>query len=132
VLNHRDAGYMNQILPLTAGRGVDVIVEMLTNVNLDKDLDVLALHGRIVTVGNRGRIEIDPRKIMGKDATILGMTMFNATPEELAVIHAALGAGLANGTLTPAVSREFPLAEAVQAHGAVMESGAHGKIVLVP
>jgi NADPH2:quinone reductase len=132
VLNHRDADYMSRIMPLTGGRGVDVIVEMLANVNLDKDLEVLALRGRIVSVGNRGRVEIDPRKMSGKDGTILGMTMFNTSPEDLKAIHASLVAGLENGTLNPVVSREIPLTQAVQSHGAVMESGALGKIVLVP
>ena len=53
-------------MPLTGGRGVDVILEMLANVNLDRDLDVLALRGRVVVIGNRGRVEIDPRKIDGQ------------------------------------------------------------------
>jgi len=132
VLNHRDADYMNRIMPLTGGRGVDVILEMLANVNLDRDLEVLALRGRVMVVGNRGRVEIDPRKMMGKDGTILGMTMFNATPDDQRAIHAALVAGLENGTLRPVIGRELPLAQAVQAHGAVMETGAFGKIVLIP
>jgi NADPH2:quinone reductase len=131
-LNHRDASYMEQIMPLTDGRGVDVVVEMLANVNLDRDLDVLASGGRVVVVGNRGRIEIDPRKTMGKDGAILGMTLFNASPEELAGIHAGLGAGLAHGALNPVIGRKFPLAEAPKAHVAVMESGAYGKMVLIP
>ena len=132
VLNHGEADYMSQIMPLTAGRGVDVILEMLANVNLDRDLEVLARYGRVMVVGNRGRVEIDPRKMMGKDGTILGMTMFNATVEEQRTIHAALGAGLANGTLKPVIGWEFPIARAADAHGAVMEAGAFGKIVLVP
>src|SRR3989442_1598558 len=131
-LNHRSANYVDQVMPLTGGRGVDVIIEMLANVNLDRDLDMLALRGRVVVVGNRGRIEIDPRKAMGKDSEIRGMTLFNASPEELAGIHAGIGAGLELGTLNPVVGREFPLADATKAHLAVMESGAHGKIVLIP
>ena len=132
VLNHREAGYLDQVATITGGRGVDVVLEMLANVNLDRDLDVLAMRGRVVVVGNRGRIEIDPRKTMGKDGAILGMTLFNASAEELAGIHAGLGAGLENGTLRPVVGRELPLAEAPKAHEAVMEPGAHGKIVLIP
>lgn len=132
VLNHRDSDYMQQLSQLTRGRGVDVIIEMLANVNLDRDLEVLALRGRVMVVGNRGRIEIDPRKMMGKDGTILGMTMFNATPEELRQTHAALEAGLENGTLNPVIGREFPLAEGAPAHVAVLEPGAFGKIVLIP
>lgn len=132
VLNHRSEGYLQQVMPMTGGRGVDVVLEMLANVNLDHDLDVLALRGRVMVVGNRGRVEIDPRKIMGKDGTVLGMTMFNATTEELHQVHAALVAGLENGTLKPVIGRELPLADAAKAHVAVMEPGAFGKIVLIP
>jgi NADPH2:quinone reductase len=111
---------------------VDVVLELLANVNLDRDLDVLAPHGRVVVIGNRGRVEIDPRKTMARDAAILGMTLFNATREHLEEIHAGLGAGFANGTLTPVIARELPLADAAKAHMAVMEPGALGKIILVP
>jgi NADPH:quinone reductase len=131
-LNHRDADYIQQVMPLTGGRGANVILEMLANVNLDRDLDVLALHGRVVVVGNRGRIEIDPRKLMGKDSSIIGMVGANATPEEVRETHAALGAGLEAGALKPVVGQEMPLADAAKAHVAVMEPGAYGKIVLIP
>jgi NADPH:quinone reductase len=132
VLNHREAGYLQQVPALTGGHGVDVVLEMLANVNLDQDLDVLAHGGRVVVIGNRGRVEIDPRKAMGKDAAILGMTLFNTTRAEFHEIHSGLVAGLENGTLTPAIAREMPLADAALAHVAVMEPGALGKIVLVP
>ena len=132
VLNHHDADHMSRIMPLTGGRGADVILEMLANINLDRDLDVLALHGRVVVVGNRGRVEINPRTLMSRDGTILGMTMFNATGEEQHAIHTALAAGLEHGALAPVIGQEIPLAQAVQAHDAVMETGAFGKIVLVP
>jgi NADPH2:quinone reductase len=131
-LNHREPDYLQQVLPLTGGRGVDLVVEMLANVNLDHDLDVLAPRGRVVVVGNRGRVEIDARKAMARDAAILGMTLFNATREDLLEMHAAIGAGLESGALTPVVGREFPLADAPAAHAAVMQPGALGKIVLLP
>ena len=132
VLDHRAPGYLQHVLTLTEGRGVDVILEMLANVNLGKDLEVLAKHGRVVVIGSRGTVEINPRETMARDAAILGMTLFNAPPAELAGIHAALGAGLANGTLRPVVRRELPLKDAPLAHRAVMEPGALGKIVLLP
>jgi NADPH2:quinone reductase len=132
VLNHRDADDLQRIPELTGGKGVDVVLEMLANVNLDRDLDVLAPHGRVVVIGNRGRVEIDPRKTMARDAAILGMTLFNATRAHLEEIHAGIVAGLENGTLNPVIGKELPLAEASQSHVAVMDSGALGKIVLVP
>jgi NADPH2:quinone reductase len=132
VLDHRAPGYLDELMKLTGGRGVDVILEMLANVNLAKDLTVLAPKGRVVVIGNRGNIEINPRDIMRRDAAVLGMVLFNASRQELASIHAGIVAGLENGTLRPVVGKELPLAEAAQAHRAVMEPGAFGKIVLVP
>jgi NADPH2:quinone reductase len=132
VLNHRNSDYLQQIPALTSGRGPDVILEMLANVNLDRDLDIIARHGRISVIGNRGRIEIDPRKMMGKDASMVGMTLFNTTREEFLEIHAGIVAGLENGTLKPVIGKELPLDQAPQAHVAVMEPGAFGKIVLLP
>ena len=130
VLNHREPDYLQKLMPLTGGRGVDVILEMLANVNLDRDLDVIAPRGRIVVIGNRGRIEIDPRKMMGKDAAVVGMLLFNTPPDEFREIHAGLAAGLEGGTLKPVIGKQFPLADAPKAHAAVMEPGALGKIVI--
>ena len=132
VVNHHDADYTEQIMDLTGGLGVEVILEMLANVNLDKDLNMLAYGGRVVVIGNRGTIEINPRDAMARDASILGMVLLLAAPEDLAAIHAGLYAGLENGTLNPVVGTEFPLADAARAHVAVMEAGAYGKIVLIP
>jgi NADPH2:quinone reductase len=132
VLDHSAPGYLDQIMSLTGGRGVDVVLEMLSNVNLDKDLTVLAKFGRIVVIGCRGTVEINPRAAMMRDAAILGMIMWNALPAELDGIHAGLFAGLANGTLRPVIGKELPLKEAPKAHVDVMGPGAYGKIVLVP
>jgi NADPH2:quinone reductase len=132
VVSHRAEKYTDEIMKATGGRGPDVILEMLANVNLDKDLGMLAKFGRIVVVGNRGRIEINPRDAMGRDADILGMTLFNVSDPDLREIHAALVSGLATGVLNPIVNRELPLADAAAAHDAVMQAGALGKIVLLP
>ena len=131
-LDHHAPGYLEQLLDLTEGRGVDVVLEMLANVNLDKDLNVLARNGRVVVIGNRGTVEINPRAAMSRDASILGMSLLNAPQSELPTIHAALVAGLENGTLRPVVGQEMPLADAARAHQAVIEPGAYGKIVLIP
>jgi NADPH2:quinone reductase len=131
-LDHTAPGYLDELMTLTSGRGVDVVLEMLANVNLQKDLGAIAMGGRIVVIGNRGSVEINPRAAMNKDAAILGMALFHASPAQMAGIHAALVEGLRNGTLRPVIAQEFPLAQAARAHEAVMETGHHGKIVLVP
>ncbi len=130
--NHRSAGYLNQITSATGGRGPDVILEMLANVNLDSDLTVVAPGGRVVVIGNRGRIEIDPRKIMGKDCAIYGLALWGIPSDEIRRAHEAILAGLESGALNPVVGKEMPLADAARAHVAVMEPGAQGKIVLIP
>jgi NADPH:quinone reductase len=132
VVDHTKPDHFEKAMALTEGRGFNVIIEMLANVNLAHDLSILAKFGRVVVVGSRGSVEITPRDAMSRDASILAMTMFNATPEDQASIHAAIAAGLENNTLRPVVSKEFPLAQAPAAHKAVMEPGGNGKIVLIP
>jgi NADPH:quinone reductase len=131
VFDHHAPDYVSKIMALTDGRGVDVILEMLSNVNLGKDLGMLARNGRVVVIGSRGTVEIDPREVMRRDAAILGMVLMNANECETYSIHAALVAGLRCGTLSPIIGQEFPLSEAPQAHREIMASNAYGKIVLI-
>jgi NADPH2:quinone reductase len=131
-LNHHDPEFGLKLAQLTSGRGVQVILEMLANVNLGRDLTYLSKFGRVVIIGSRGPVEINPREVMMRDAAILGMTLFNATVEDLREIHEDLGRGLAEGSLKPVVGREIPLSEAPRSHAEVMAPGAYGKIVLVP
>ena len=131
-INHRSDGYLDQITSATGGRGPDVILEMLANVNLDHDLTIVAPGGRIVVIGNRGRVEIDARKIMGKDCAVYGLALWGIPPDDIRRAHQAIIAGLESGALNPVVGKEMPLADAAKAHVAVMEPGAHGKIVLIP
>jgi NADPH2:quinone reductase len=132
VFDHAAAGYEKELVAQTGGRGVDLVVEMLANVNLLKDLDMIAKRGRIAIVGNRGALELNPRAIMGKDATIVGFTNWNALPAELAIAHAAIVAGMQRSGFKPQVGKEMPLGDAPRAHEEVLKPGAYGKIVLIP
>ncbi len=132
VLDHRASDHLQQVLALTNGRGVDVILEMLANVNLAGDLTILARQGRVAVIGSRGTVEINPGETMQREANIVGVYLNGASERERAGIHAALGAGLQDGTLRPVVGEELPLGEAARAHHAVMEEPAHGKRVLIP
>jgi NADPH:quinone reductase len=131
VLDHADAGYRDAITRLTGGRGPDVIIEMLANVNLAHDLALIAPRGRIVIVGSRGPLEINPRALMGKDSTVTGMTLFNLTAGEWRQVAAGVAGALGSGALAPVVGRELPLADAAEAHALVMAPGATGKIALI-
>ncbi len=132
VFDHGQPKYFEKILAANHGRGVDLVLEMAAHKNLAMDLALLAPRGRVVVIGSRGKIEIDPRDTMSRDADIRGLVLFNTPPAEMAQIHAALFAGLASGTLRPVIAGEFPLARAPYAHGSLMDPGAAGKIVIIP
>jgi NADPH:quinone reductase len=130
--DHSKPEHSDEILKFTGGRGVDLILEMLANVNLSTDLKLLATNGRTVVIGNRGEITINPRELMTRRASVCGFTLWATTEKETAEIHAAIAAGLENGTLRPIVGREIPLKDAGRAHEEVLAPGSFGKIVLVP
>ncbi len=132
VLNHKNENYQADLFSATDNQGFELILEMLADVNLEKDLELLAPRGRIVVVGSRGRIEIDPRLTIGKETDIRGVGLFNATREELTEIHAALFGALTTGGLHPVVGKEMPLAKVRDAHQQVLASGNLGKIILHP
>jgi NADPH2:quinone reductase len=129
--NHSKAGYAEEILKATGGRGVDIVLEMLANVNLATDTKLLATNGRIIVIGNRGEITINPRELMSRRGSVRGFTLWAITEAEASEIYAGIGAGLENGTLRPVVGKELPLAEAARAHKEILEPGAAGKVVLV-
>lgn len=130
VFDHTDDDHFGRIREV-AGSGVDVIIEMLANKNLERDFEALAMFGRIVVVGSRGSINFTPRQAMTKDAVIYGMSLFNATTKDLNEIHDAIYRGLDEGFLRPFIGRRFSLAEAALAHHEIIESKARGKIVLI-
>jgi len=132
ILDHTPGNTAELVKSLTAGRGADVILEMLANKNLVQDLAMVALHGRIVIIGNRGNIEINPRDAMWREAVIVGMALWNANERELSQVHAALVAALERGVARPVIGTELPLAEARRAHEQILEPGSYGKIVLIP
>ncbi len=125
VLDHHDPKYREGLV-------CDVILEMLANVNLGHDLKMLAPRGRVVVIGSRGDATITPRDLMTRDASVHAMLLWNIPPNDERDAHAAIAAGLENGTLRPVVGKEIPLADAPKAHEAVLAPGAFGKIVLVP
>ena len=131
-VNHTEAGYMNEVRRVTGGNGPELILEMLANVNLAADMDLAAKYGRIIVIGNRGEITVNPRVAMMKELDIRGIALWNATAAQIEPIMRDILAGVADGSLRPVVSREMRLSEAAAAHLAVLEHGIGGKIVLIP
>jgi len=129
--NHAKAGYAEEILNAMGGRGVDIVLEMLANVNLATDTKLIATNGRIIVIGNRGEVTINARELMSRRGAVRGFTLWAITEAEATEIYSGIGAGLENGTLRPVVGKELPLAEAPRAHKEILEPGAAGKVVLV-
>ena len=131
VVDHTADGYVEEVRNLSNG-GPQLILEMLANVNLATDLDLVAKYGRVIVIGNRGEININPRMTMMKELDVRGLALFNASRAQMEEVMTDLMAGLADGSLKPIVGREMRLADAGDSHKAVLEPGAFGKIVLVP
>jgi len=130
VFDHTNEDHLGDIHELAGGSGVEIIIEMLANVNLERDFEALGMFGRIVVVGNRGSLQFTPRQAMTKDATIYGMSLYNSSQADRNEIHAAIYNGLSEGFISPVVREKIPLTEAPRAHQAVIENKAFGKIVL--
>ncbi len=129
--NHRDPEHWEQILRWSKGGGIDLILEMAAHQNLDRDLRLMAPGGRIVLIGNKGTVEINPRDAMQRDVDIRGMVLFNASLPDLKDIHSRIFRGLTEGWLAPHIEKQMPLSEASAAHQAIAD-GQTGKIILIP
>lgn len=119
---------------LTNGDMFDVIIEMLANKNLDSDLQLLGRGGRIVVVGNRGRTEINPRDLMMKETSIIGMLGGPKNDLETRRYRSYLKIQILNGNLSPTVGSLYPFFQAPRTHNEVIKhtKGTTGKIVLCP
>ena len=130
VFDHEGQAFDDGVRELTRGRGVDLIVEMLANQNLGRDLSLLGKNGRVVIVGSRGPVEINPRDLMTREAAAYGMSFFAISSDDLQAIQQHLAEAFSAGIARPVVGTELPLAEAARAHDHLLQSGARGKVVL--
>ena len=110
--------------------GVDLIVEMLANINLDDDLGILNVGGRVMVVGSRGRVEIAPRDLMSTESMVAGVKILNASDDERRYYAGLVAEGAKIGRVCPIVDRVFPLAEAAAAHRQLMDAPHKGSLVL--
>lgn len=131
VLNHKDEDYTKQIMDATNGEGPDLIIEMLANVNLEKDLNMIRKNGRIINVGSRGTVEISPRFTMAKECIVTGVILMGSSQEDWKEMHAAIQQGIKSGWVSPHVHKEYSLTEAEKAHCDVIDNtGAQGKLII--
>lgn len=130
VIDHVTEEALNDVLALTDGKGPDVILEFLANVNLETDLKMISSYGKIVIIGNRGTIEINPRLAMQKECDILGTALWNASEEEREQSLQAVMAMLKSGALRPIIGAIFPLQQAREAFEQLGKGIGNGKIIL--
>lgn len=129
VIDHVTEASIEDVLAITEGNGPDVIIEFLANINLEIDLKLIAPFGRIVIIGNRGSIEINPRLAMQKECDILATALWNAPQNEYEQsIHGVIGM-LASGALRPIIGTTLPLHQASQGFEQLEKGIGNGKLV---
>jgi NADPH2:quinone reductase len=135
-INYREQDFVAEVKRLTAGRGVDVILDMVGGDYIARNLQAAAQDGRIVSIAflNGSTAEINFMPMMLKRLTMTGSTLRPRTIEEKASIARALKEKvwplLDAGRVKPRIDATFPLAEASKAHELMEKSSHIGKIVL--
>ena len=135
-INYREADFVDVINKLTGGRGVDVVLDMVGGEYFPRNLDVLAVEGRLVEIATLHGVkaELNIQTIMQRRLTVTGSTLRARPVAEKGAIARAVREHVwplvESGAVTPIVFKTFPLRDAAAAHR-LMESGEHiGKIVL--
>ena len=128
-MDHLTPDNLAKLKEYTNQKGPNVIIEFLANKNLEIDMEVIAKYGRIVVIGNRGTIEVNPRLLMAKDSDIRGLGIPNYTEEEYKQSFVKINELLASGKLSPVIGQHFTLEEAKAAHKMIMDQKTKGKLV---
>lgn len=130
VIDHVTEATIKDVLALTDGNGPDVIIEFLANVNLETDLKMVSPFGKIVVIGNRGSIEINPRLAMQKECDILGTALWNARQDEREQSINGVIDMLRSGALLPIIGTTLPLQQASQSFEQLAKGIGNGKMIL--
>eukprot|EP01123_Difflugia_compressa_P013968 TRINITY_DN681_c1_g1_i2.p1 TRINITY_DN681_c1_g1~~TRINITY_DN681_c1_g1_i2.p1 ORF type:complete len:381 (+),score=69.02 TRINITY_DN681_c1_g1_i2:142-1143(+) len=134
--NHREPNYTNKIMEATGGKGVDIILEMLANVNLNNDLTLLAKGGCVCVVGNRGAIDgFNPRLLMQKRSSVRGVMLSQITDQEKKEIIEGLNSALVNEKINPHEGLHYTLTDAPVCHNHIINppsGGQGGKLTIHP
>lgn len=136
VINYRDEDFVEVLTQATDGRGVDVILDMVGGDYMPRNLQSLAVEGRLVQIAflEGSRLEIDAMPIMRRRLTLTGSTLRPRSRQQKAAIAGAVRENvwplLEQGLCRPVIHAHFPLANVAEAHQ-LMESSRHiGKIML--
>jgi putative PIG3 family NAD(P)H quinone oxidoreductase len=136
-IDYRQQDFVHVVDEVTEGHGADVILDNMGAAYLTRNLDTLAVEGRLIVIGFQGgtKAELDLRTLFLKRAAVFSASLRARPVGEKATICAEVAEHVwplvADGTIRPVIGRTLPLAEAAEAHR-LMESGdSTGKIVLV-
>merc|ERR1712142_116136 len=130
VFNHNHKNYDKKMVE-HLGTGFDVIIEHLANINLGHDIQMLKEKARVMIVGCRGAVSINPRHLMLPEASIRGVSLGSTTPTEWSEMGAAIVAGIEAGWVSPVINKEYTMDQVAQVHHDIVHSkGAKGKLVL--
>jgi len=135
-VNYRDADFVEAVREQTGGRGVDVVLDSIGAPYLERNLEALAVEGRLVVIGLMGgaNAQIGLGRLLVRRLSLIGSTMrarsVDAKAATIAGFEARFGAALAAGRIRPVIDRVLPLAEASEAHRAVAASEHFGKLIL--
>lgn len=130
-MDHISEDNKEELLNITNEQGPDVIIEMLANANLETDMQVIVKYGRIIIVGSRDTIEVNPRNLMTSEAIVTGMTFTYPTQKEMKEMQYGVNALLEIGAIRSLIGNEFTLDEPVEAHKSLMESSGNGRTIFV-
>jgi putative PIG3 family NAD(P)H quinone oxidoreductase len=137
-INYREEDFVAAVKDATGGVGADVILDIMGASYLARNLDALAINGRLAIIGRQGgsRAEIDLGVLQGKRASVYATTLRARPPAEKAEVVAAVRDNvwplIGTGRLAAVIDRELPMSQAPQAHRAMSASEHIGKILLVP
>ncbi|MEW2074940.1 NAD(P)H-quinone oxidoreductase [Streptomyces sp. NPDC013433] len=137
LINYREQDFVAELKRATDGAGADVILDNMGAKYLDRNVQALAVNGRLAIIGMQGGVkgELNIGALLGKRAAISATSLRARPPEEKATIVAAVREHVwplvADGRVRPVIDREIPMPDAATAHRVVEDSGHIGKVLLV-
>ncbi|MEU1263954.1 NAD(P)H-quinone oxidoreductase [Streptomyces cellulosae] len=137
LINYREQDFVAELREATDGKGADVILDNMGAKYLDRNVQALAVNGRLVIIGMQGGVkgELNIGALLAKRAAITATTLRARPVEEKAAIVAAVREHVwplvAAGHVRPVIDREIPMPDAAEAHRIVEDSSHIGKVLLV-
>lgn len=136
-INYRTGSFVEKVLELTGGRGVDLVVDSVGGTTLEGSIGSLAYRGRVSWVGNAGREATPPQVggLMQKNATLTGVFLgaeMSVNAARCRAMIEGLLRDVAKEQLKVVIDKTFPLSEAAEAHAHIEGRGAFGRVLLIP